>query len=122
MEAVGEDEPAGHANPAVHSPLQSELVIPCADPYKPLAHGVQLEALARLHCPAGHVIMVAEVVPGGQARPAGHDPLHVDWVCPGLLQYVPGSHGPVHTALVMPLAAPYWPEGHWEHAPEPARL
>ena len=86
-------EPAGHAYPAAHGPLQVADVRPSAAPYRPGAHGplqfavnsttaapynpaVQLlhtPAPPALYCPAVHGDDVPVDEPAGHENPAGHE-------------------------------------------------
>ena len=52
-EAVGEEEPAGQAYPAVHAPLHALLTAP-GFPKRPGSQLLQTVAAAREYCPAGH--------------------------------------------------------------------
>lgn len=65
--SFGEEESAGQANPALHSPLQLARTMPALAPYKPGAHAVHDPAPGRLYRPAGHVTEVELVDPGGHA-------------------------------------------------------
>jgi hypothetical protein len=88
-------DPAAHAYPAVHGPVQPDVVRPdvapyrpgshgpvqVADdmageaPYSPATHGVHMLAPAVLYVPAPHSIAVDLVDPAGHAYPGLHAPV-----------------------------------------------
>lgn len=63
-------EPAGQKYPAVHGPLQDELLSPLALPKRPLGHALHTPAPPELNVPAAHSTAVELVLPAGQAYPA----------------------------------------------------
>ena len=81
--AVGVTDPATHAYPAEHCPLQAAEVRPAVDPYNPAGQGVHDPAPLRLKVPAGHKDAVALVEPAGQAYPAKQGPEQAAVVSPG---------------------------------------
>ena len=119
-------EPAGHAYPGAHGPLQSSVVTPVALPYLPAGHtsvhnGVVMPAVVpyrpseqrlqvlpppTLNCPGGHNDGVEFVDPGGHANPGLHCPLHAAVVMPSEEPNVPPGHGPLQLEFVSPDALP----------------
>jgi hypothetical protein len=134
--AVALVDPAGHAYPAVHIPLQADeirpdvapnvpaghrpehaaVISPEALPYRPAPQAVHDAALPRLNVPGAHGTAVALVDPAGQAYPALQRPLHPAVARPGEEPYRPGPQGPVQLADDRPELAPYRPgidqQGH----------
>ena len=119
-------QPAPHAYPAGHTPLQLAVVIPDTLPYVPALHGplqlkfvrpgvapyspalqfVHDDAPATEYCPAGHIVAVDDTEPAGHAYPATHGPLHADDVNPDAAPYRPESHSPLHVGKLNALALP----------------
>jgi hypothetical protein len=120
--AVADVEPAGHAYPAAHGPLQDadvapvllpnlpathcpvhdDTAMPAVAPYVPAEHSLHTLAPLRLYLPTPHNSAVALVDPAAHAYPA--------------------VHGPVHVAVVEPDDDPYSPAGHVVHTPAPPTL
>jgi hypothetical protein len=120
-------EPAGHAypashgplqegvdragsapnRPAGHSPLQSAVPSAVALPNRPVAHTLQLTAPGREYVPAGQTDAVALVEPGAHAYPAVHMPLQAAVFKPAVvaLNQVPAGqllHDPAPARLYRP--------------------
>jgi hypothetical protein len=66
-DGVGEVDPAGHAYPAVHGPLQAGDATFDALPYRPGPHRLQVDAPDRLNVPGLQDEAVAVVEPAGHA-------------------------------------------------------
>ncbi len=113
-------DPAGHAYPALQTPLHAALLAPAdpnlplgqgplhaaegrpaASPYLPAAQTVHAADAAVLNLPAGHTLALA-------ADPAGHA--------------YPATHAPLHAGVGRPGAPPYVPSGQSVQVPAPARL
>ncbi len=88
---MGLVDPAGHAYPAVQSPLQLAVPSPGAAPYRPAAQAVHTVDPAKLYVPAGHTSAVALVDPAGQTKPALQGPEHADDVRPVVSPYTPAG-------------------------------
>ena len=121
-------DPAGHAYPGAHGPLQLLVIAPVTSPYRPASHGPLQPAVAlpltlpyspalqathtlapvKLYCPALHCTAVAFVDPAGHAYPATHVPLQLLFVSAATLPNTPGGHA---TQLVDPDVL-YDPTGH----------
>jgi hypothetical protein len=71
-------DPAGHAYPAVQTPLHADVFIAAVAPNCPATHTLQADAPALLNCPAGQVDTLPLVDPAGHAYPAVQTPLHAD--------------------------------------------
>lgn len=112
MSDVDVVDPAGHAYPGAHAPVQLEdtrplllpkrpaghspehvdVFRPAAAPKVPLGHRLQAAAPARLNLPTGHTNAVALVDPKGHAYPALQAPEHAAVPRPLLLPNRPGAH------------------------------
>ncbi len=88
-EAVAVVEPAAHAYPALHAPLQEDDAMPVVDPKRPEAHEVHAVSPPPLYFPAGHSVWAEGVAHEYPAAQATHD---ADDDCPELLLIFPGPH------------------------------
>ena len=104
-------DPATHAYPAAHGPLQFAVALPLTLPYSPALHAVHTLAPAKLYCPALHCTAVALVDPAAHAYPAAHGPLQLLFVAPLTFPYRPASHTPLQPGPA-PTPLLYRPAGH----------
>lgn len=97
MDAVALVDPAGHAYPGAHGPVQDVFVAPVALPKRPAAHGpLQLPLNSPVvfpNVPRGHWLHAPS--PGALYSPTGH--------CTGVLLVLPGAH--TYPAVQFPLQA-----------------
>ena len=119
---VGVVDPATHAYPAGHGPLQFAVALPLTLPYRPALHAEHTLAPVTLYCPGLHNIAVAFVDPAGHAYPAAHGPLQLLLVDPVTSPYRPASHAPLQPAVALPLTLPYSPALQFMHTLAPATL
>jgi hypothetical protein len=120
--AVAFEDPAGHAYPAVHEPVQLDVVRADVAPYTPAGQTTQLLAPTNEYLPGGHATTEPLVEPGGQMYPAEHTPEHVAVVAPEPDPKYPAAHTPLHADVDKPLVDPYVPGGHETHTDAPPRL
>ena len=116
--AVGVTDPATHAYPAEHCPLQAAEVIPAVDPYNPAGQGVHDPAPLRLKVPAGHKDVTGLVEPAGHAYPAAQLPEQPGEVAPGAPQD-PELQRPEQEEEGRPWFAPTVPAGQSVHTSAP---
>jgi hypothetical protein len=121
-------DPAGHAYPAVQSPLHPDVFIAAVAPNCPAAHALQVDAPALLNCPeahslhvdapallncpAGQVDTVALVDPAGHVYPEVQSPLHADVFIAGVAPYRPAAHavhGFIRPRLNLPVGQGWHP-------------
>ena len=114
-------DPATHAYPAAHDPLQLAEPMAAVLPYRPAAQSTHTLVPAREYLPAGHVEAVGLVDPAAHTYPALQLPEHPGDDRPATDPYRPAAHGAVHDATPMFGVAPYRPALQLLHTPAPAR-
>jgi hypothetical protein len=119
---VGVTDPAGHAYPAWHRPVQAFSISKLRLPNRPLGQASQTRPL-REKDPGPHTMETGEVDPCGHTCPVAHteqtpacgelqDPAgHRIGVAVPMGQYEPAGHGPSHRLEVRPDATPKRPVG-----------
>ena len=109
MTCTGDDDPPGHAYPAVQLPVQAAEGRPLVAPYVPPGQSVQTAAPAWEYVPAGQTDAVALVDPAAHAYPAVQFPVHDDAARPDDDPYRPASQGPLQAEEFKAVDAPYLP-------------
>ncbi len=121
IDAVELVDPATHAYPALHSPLQLAVAMAATLPYRPATQSTHTLALAREYFPAAHASDVEFVDPGAHTYPALQLPLQLDDDRPDKAPKSPAGQAAVHDAEGMLALAPYSPAEQLVHTDAPAR-
>jgi hypothetical protein len=106
--------------PGGQGAVHADVVRPWVSPYRPGTQSVQKPAPAREYLPAGQMVGLGRVEPGGQAYPAVHAPTHWSVVCATASPYRPAAQLPLHADVVKPAAEPNRPATQSVQDPEPA--